>query len=140
ASGSNRVSREAIRNTLEVVYPGDRSTQRRKAGEIVNFVANIKEGDWVLPSDGDRVLAVGRVLGGYYFAAGQDMPHRRPVEWLSLRTWTQPEPEGLRATVYKMLKRPINRAEAERQRLMTLPTDPGLVSVKPPLNFEGIRG
>lgn len=140
ASRHDRASREAIRELLEPVYPDDKRTQSRKAQEIFNFVVNIQEGDWVLPSDGSKVLAIGRVKGDYYFVADPNMPHRRPVEWLSFQTWTQPKHEGLRTTVYSLRKHPANLVEAERQRLISAHTDAAPVVVKPLLDFDGIRG
>jgi restriction system protein len=41
----------------------------------------IQVGDVVLTSAGDGSYLVGKVEGGYYFAAGGPLPHRRPVTW-----------------------------------------------------------
>jgi len=138
SSHYDRASREAIREALEPVYPGDKRTQSRKAQEVVNFVVNMQEGDWVLPSDGAKVLAIGQVIGEYNFAGNSDVPHHRPVEWLSLQQWIQPDPEGLQTTVFSVRKRPVNLVEAERQRLMANDNVP--VIVNPPLSFAGISG
>ncbi len=42
----------------------------------------LKKGDIVLCPDGSGVYRVGEVLGDYYYAGGQNLPHRRKVRWL----------------------------------------------------------
>jgi len=44
----------------------------------------IKKGDIVLCPDGEGHYRVGEVSGDYVYAPGQILPHRRPVQWLSL--------------------------------------------------------
>jgi restriction system protein len=43
----------------------------------------IRVGDIVLCPDGSGIYRVGEVAGEYYYAADGDLPHRRPVRWLS---------------------------------------------------------
>ncbi len=73
--------------------------------------------DLVLASNGATVLGLGRVTGGYIYEPSRDFPHLRPVEWLSLEPWQQPDQhpdiEGKLTTIYKM-KREANLLEAER--------------------------
>lgn len=41
----------------------------------------MEEGDVVISPNGKGQYQVGRVSGAYYFAAGTELPHRRPVQW-----------------------------------------------------------
>src|SRR5260370_42574326 len=77
------------------------------------------DNDLALASDGATVLGIGRVTDDYAYKydPSSDFPHRRPVEWLSLDEWQQPDQqpdiEGKLTTVYKM-KRDRNLLEAEK--------------------------
>jgi 5-methylcytosine-specific restriction protein B len=122
----NRESKERIRAALESLYPNTPQVIGRKTQEIFNFITVIAEGDLVLPSQGKRVLGIGRVVEGYNYVAGQDMPHSRPVEWLSLGEWGLPVTEGLRTTVHEIRRNNRNLVEIER-RLLEAPS----VVVKP---------
>lgn len=44
----------------------------------------IAKGDIVLCPDGDGAYRVGEVTGDYRFAAGEALPHQRPVTWLAI--------------------------------------------------------
>jgi 5-methylcytosine-specific restriction protein B len=72
----------------------------------------------VLASDGAAILGIGRVTESYRYDSSYDCPHLRPVEWLSLEEWQQPDQqpdiEGKLTTVYKM-KRDANLLEAEKR-------------------------
>jgi 5-methylcytosine-specific restriction enzyme B len=98
----------------------NRSAARRAAQQIFNFRWAITENDLVLASDGAAVLGIGRVTDDYDYKydPSSDFPHRRPVEWLSLEEWQQPDQqpgiEGKLTTVYKM-KRDANLLEAEKR-------------------------
>src|SRR6266567_3159073 len=89
----------------------------RSAQQIFNFRWTIAMNDLVLASNGATVLGLGRVTGGYIYEPSRDFPHLRPVEWLSLEPWQQPDQhpdiEGKLTTVYKM-RREANLLEAER--------------------------
>jgi 5-methylcytosine-specific restriction enzyme B len=84
-------------------------------------------GDLVLASDGANVLGIGELVGNYFFEPASDFPHRRPVKWLSLKEWHQPDKEGLNTTVYSMQK-DVNLIETERHILEGLS-----ISKQPPL-------
>lgn len=51
-------------------------------GALWTVSKGIKRGDFVLCPDGTGSYRVGEVLGDYYYAAGQVLPHRRKVRWL----------------------------------------------------------
>ncbi len=117
---------ETLRALLvENYYPGSRlaSAASQKANEIKRF-ANLTHhpnylsvGDRVLATNGPTVLGIGRVTGEYVFEEESELPHRRPVRWLSRDEWTLPEDEGRRATVYELRRHPINLLETERRIL-----------------------
>ncbi len=51
-------------------------------GALWTVSKGIKKGDVVLCPDGTGSYRVGEVLGDYYYASGQILPHRRKVQWL----------------------------------------------------------
>jgi restriction system protein len=50
-------------------------------GALWTVSKGIKKGDIVLCPDGEGAYRVGEVLGDYYYASGQILPHRRKVSW-----------------------------------------------------------
>jgi restriction system protein len=51
-------------------------------GALWTVSKGIKKGDIVLCPDGAGAYHVGEVVGDYYYAAGEILPHRRKVNWL----------------------------------------------------------
>ena len=51
-------------------------------GMLWTVAKGIRKDDVVLCPDGTGVYRVGEVLGDYYYAKGQILPHRRKVRWL----------------------------------------------------------
>lgn len=144
---NNREPREKIRDALITHYPGDPLLIGRHTREIFNFLTVISEPGLVFPTEGNRILGIGRVTGDYYFVAGSDIPHRLPVEWLSLEEWTQPSSEGPQTTVFQ-IKTYENQVEIERKLLGATPIpvtppafEPVGMTIKPrPVRLEGIPG
>jgi len=140
----NRASKERIRAALGSLYPGNPQAIGRQTQQLFNFVTVIADGDLVLPSQGKRVLGIGRVTGGYTHQPGSDMPHRRPVEWLWLGEWELPVTEGLQTTVHPIRKDDQNLVEIERLLLQAppviLPPEPGLSKPPEPVPLSGIQG
>ncbi len=89
----------------------------KAAQQIFNLRWTIATNDLVLASSGATILGIGRVTGGYIYNPSSSFSHRRPVEWLSLEEWQQPDQqpdiEGKLTTVYRM-KRDRNLLEAEK--------------------------
>jgi 5-methylcytosine-specific restriction enzyme B len=115
---NDRKGKEDIRQALlSHGSSTDSSAVGRAAQQIFNFRHTIATNDLVLASSGASVLGIGRVTGEYEYNSSSDFPHRRPVEWLSLEEWKQPDQhpdiEGKMTTVYKM-KREANLLEAEK--------------------------
>jgi restriction system protein len=51
-------------------------------GALWTVSKGILKGDIVLCPDGSGVYRVGEVISDYYYVAGQNLPHRRKVQWL----------------------------------------------------------
>lgn len=143
----NRESKENLRSLMQSHYPNTPQAVGRQTQQLFNFVTVLREGDLVLPSDGKRVLGIGRVAGGYAFEPTSDAPHRRPVEWISWEGWELPTTEGLRTTVQELRRHVGNLIDIERQVLYAPPlpprpepedTDPLLPS--PPIRLSGVSG
>ena len=94
--------KEKLRAEIAEKYPDSPQQVGRSTQQLFNFIAAIQEGDLVIPSDGQKVLAIGRVKGAYFYEPASDAPHRRNVEWLSFDEWQIPEKEGLRTTVHEI--------------------------------------
>lgn len=52
-------------------------------GMLWTVAKGIKQGDIILSPDGSGTYKLGEVLGDYYYAQGQYLPHRRKVRWLN---------------------------------------------------------
>lgn len=68
-------------------------------GVITKFVRRIRTGDAVICPMGDQTYRVGEVTGGYFFADGKPLPHRRPVEWGRIDIRKEDMSEALRGSV-----------------------------------------
>lgn len=97
-------------------------TATAKAGELVNLAQVMAEGDLVLACDGQTVLGVGRVCGPYRYDESLVFAHTRPVEWLSVESWTLPQTkEGYLTSCVRLGKYAANQLEAERRLLDPIP-------------------
>lgn len=56
-----------------------------RCGALWTVSKGIAEGDVVLSPDGSGIYHVGEVVGDYYYAPGQNLPHRRKVQWLQVQ-------------------------------------------------------
>ncbi len=101
--------------------PAAAATLTRKAGELANCARAMAEGDIVLACDGQTVLGIGRVSGGYEYDGTLVFPHKRPVEWLSVDSWTLPQKEGYLTSCVELGKYPANVLEIERHLLDSKP-------------------
>jgi 5-methylcytosine-specific restriction enzyme B len=109
------------------------------AEEVFRFVASIQEGDLVLAFEKSKVLGVGRVKGSYiYDQSIPQIPHHRPVEWLSTEHWELPELEA-KGRVIKELLSPVNMIETERRIYYGKHAPPDRKPVKMP-QLTGIPG
>ena len=107
--------RDAIREELTKKRGKDVSGRSSDVVMTHAFKSKLQVDDYVVASDGrNRFIAVGRVVGEYYYdQAANRHPHRRKVEWL----WIQPDGVELskiqgksfsRKTFHKLQNRLIN--------------------------------
>jgi len=115
-----RESKEKIRSEIADYYKESPQQTGRSTQQLFNFVAAIREGDLVIPSDGLTILGIGRVEGDYFYELGSDAPHRRHVKWLSWDEWKILEREGLQTTVYE-IKKDTNLVGIEKKLLEATP-------------------
>jgi 5-methylcytosine-specific restriction protein B len=114
SQGGRMLSRDAIKELVAEHYGGVPQRVGRDASELNYFVGRMSDGDRVVAADGAMVLGVGEISGPYEFDGGSDVPHQRPVNWLSTAEWHLNE--GLRSTVFR-LKSPETFVEIERHIL-----------------------
>lgn len=114
AHSRNIESRTAITALVGKHYPGRPQQVGRSGSELFSFVTKLATGDRVVVADGQTVLAVAEVAGGYQYDADAGFPHQRPVTWKSMSEW--PMSEGLRTSVFR-LKSPETIVAIERHIL-----------------------
>lgn len=126
--------REKISEQLMNHYPNDKRAIGRSASQIITFYKELREADVIVASNGEKVLAVGQVSGGYKFEDGLDFPHTIKVEWKFIGETKLPNSkEGLRTTVYqykdidnileveKLVNSEISDTSIEQDVLLPLP-------------------
>lgn len=71
---------------IPIYQAGHPGKSKISAGLACGFLwtvsKGIKPGDMVLCPDGTGTYRIGEVTGPYFYAPGQELPHRRPVRWL----------------------------------------------------------
>ena len=67
-------------------------------GALWTVSKGINEGDVVLCPDGKGYYRAADVIGGYYYAPGQPLFHRRPVRWLDVNIPRATMSEGLQSS------------------------------------------
>ncbi|HJT57365.1 MAG TPA: AAA family ATPase [Ktedonobacteraceae bacterium] len=129
----------------------NRASAGKAAQQTFNFIWGININDLVLASDGATILGIGRVTGEYRYDPSLDFSQCRPVEWLSLEEWQQPDRqpdfEGKLTTVYRM-KRPRNLLEVEKRIygaspiIISLPPKPldTIEESRPPIPIPRLEG
>jgi restriction system protein len=64
-------------------------------GALWTIGKGMQGGDIVLAPDGEGAYRAGEVVGDYAYAAGEPLPHRRPVRWMDVVIPRQDMSEGL---------------------------------------------
>lgn len=105
--------------------------------EAFHFVANIQVDDIVLACEGSRVLGIAQINGPYYFESTSQVPHRRPVKWLSMDNWSLPQDEA-NDSVVRQLSVYANLVEVEKHILEASPFTI-TVAVDAPVNSGPVR-
>ncbi|GFO67488.1 hypothetical protein GMLC_10670 [Geomonas limicola] len=141
-NGDKKEKKSSLIGMLESNYPADPRRVSRDAGELLNFVSAISEGDLVVAGEGETVLAIGRIAGAYIYDNSPPVraPHRRPVEWFSFDHWKLLEKDGPRTTVWLLRKAPnLFEIEKKSQGLqVTMPSskEAGVSLAKLPGGFK----
>jgi restriction system protein len=86
--------------TVAPIYAANRPDKSRIAaglacGSLWTIGKGMQAGDIVLAPDGDGSYRAGEVVGDYAYAAGEPLPHRRPVRWSDVIIPRQAMSEGL---------------------------------------------
>ena len=139
---SNIEYRQESKNRVRDLMKHHYGDQGSWANEIFNFVAVIQEGDLVLAFEKSTVLGIGRVKGPYLFDQSVlQIPHHRPVEWLSFDHWNLPEQETKGRSV-RELRSSINWIEIERRLYNTQQVPQHPIGPKPTVitQLSGIPG
>lgn len=98
-------------------------------GAIWTVSKGIQVGDLVLCPDGTGSYRVGEVSGGYSYAAGGILPHRRPVTWWTTTIARSALSEALRHSTGSIgTVSNISHHRAEIEKLLGEATAPTLVS------------
>ncbi len=82
------------------IYAANRPDKSKVAaglacGALWTIGRGMQTGDVVLAPDGEGSYRAGEVIGDYAYAAGEPLPHRRPVRWLDVVIPRQNMSEGL---------------------------------------------
>lgn len=99
-----RESSSRLKDLLIKEYPSNPLGLGRNGIQLHHFVNSIAEGDIILAAEGKAIRGIGKVTGGYHFHSGQDFPHQRPVEWISLESLELPNSEDVSGKVVHELK------------------------------------
>jgi restriction system protein len=101
-------------------------------GAIWTVSKGINTGDIVLSPDGSGVYRVGEVVGNYYYANGEVLPHRRKVRWLDVTVPRSAMSEALQnATGSIGTVANVSDHNAEIERLIGAPVGPPIVAADP---------
>ncbi len=112
AQGKRSAAKSAVRTRL-IPAGTNPDLAKRLTREILLALRDIVENDLVVACEDQTVFGIGRVVGPYRYDASHDLPHKLPVQWLSLESWQMPEEEG-RGTVYELGGKAKNLLEIER--------------------------
>lgn len=67
-------------------------------GMLYTICWGINQGDIVLCPDGERSYWAGQVVSDYFYVPGQELPHRRKVDWFPVKIARDDMSEGLRGS------------------------------------------
>lgn len=104
-------------------------------GTLWMISKGIKKGDIALCPDGSDGFRVGEVTGDYYYIAGEDPPHRRPVQWLPPTIGRSDMSDRLRSSTTSTRAGVVNLSQSghieEIERLMGGFVAPSIVAIDP---------
>ncbi|MFV8829533.1 AAA family ATPase [Alkalihalobacterium sp. APHAB7] len=92
-----------IRAILEENYDQTPQVIGKWTLQIVTFFTRLHRGTVIVAAEGQTVLGIGKVIGGYQYVEGKDFPHTVKVDWLKTPNTKLPNPsEGLQTTTYQL--------------------------------------
>ena len=101
-------------------------------GAIWTVSKGMKQGDLVLCPDGTGQYRMGEIAGGYSYAPGGILPHRRPVKWLERMISPDEMSEGLRSSCRSIgTVSSLTKHAEEIEQLIQGITALGIVSTDP---------
>lgn len=101
-------------------------------GALWTVSKGINTGDIVVCPDGKGSYRAGEVTGDYQYAPGTDLPHRRPVRWLSMSVDRAEMSEALRNSTGSIgTVSDVSRHGEEIERLIGGTVGPVIVSTDP---------
>lgn len=110
-------------------------------GALWTVAKGIQKGDIVLCPDGSGSYNVGEVLGDYYYADSNVLPHRRKVRWLPTRIQRAEMSEALQHSTGSIgtVSNITNYGEEVEKLISNVPTTPTIVASDPtvedPISF-----
>jgi len=114
ASGSQGL--DVVRQRLAALY-SHAPTLSNQSKQLFNFVGGAKTGDVVVAGEGNTVLGVGQISGEYTYEPDAVFKHVRPVAWGSFESFSLPDPDEVKQTTFKEIKRDANILAIERHLL-----------------------
>ncbi len=108
--------RDELKRMLAEQHPNTPQVIGKSASEINNFLKYLGDGDLVVAANGNAILGIGRIDSNseYRYEPTDHFPHRRPVIWLDVESWTLPQQEALRTT-FRELRIPENLVAIEQR-------------------------
>lgn len=101
-------------------------------GAIWTVCKGMQPGDCVLSPDGSGQYAVGIIEGGYHYAPGEILPHRRGVRWLPVRVARADMSEALRNSTGSIgTVSEISKYASELEALIGGTAPPALIATDP---------
>jgi len=99
-SGSLALEWKEFGRKVAPIYAANRPDKSKIAaglacGALWTICKGMQAGDIVLAPDGEGSYRAAEVMGDYSYAAGEPLPHRRPVRWLDVVIPRQAMSEGL---------------------------------------------
>jgi len=98
-------------------------------GALWTVSKGISKGDTVISPDGSGTYRAGEVIGDYFYAPGQPLPHRRPVKWFSQTIDRGDMSEALRNSTGSIgTVSTITQHAVELEKLLSGASSPTLIS------------
>lgn len=127
----SQAGKDELRRQMSEAFDWPKQTVTNQTNQLFSLIHRASEGDAIIASEGEKVLAVGVVTGGYEFVPGSPCPHRRPVDWIWTGEFKLPKKsEGLLTSFYefKKDKYPENIIAIEQRLWGLVPSEKSIIS------------